>query len=1405
VPGQPRRARGQLAAARAKVVLGPITYPEELPVSAMRAQIASAVAAHPVVVVSGETGSGKTTQLPKICLELGRGRAGQIGHTQPRRIAARAVAERVAAELGTAVGQAVGYQVRFTDTSCDNTLVRVMTDGILLAQVQRDPMLRAYDTIIVDEAHERSLNIDFLLGYLTDLLPRRDDLKVIITSATIDSAKFAAHFGTPGSPAPVVEVTGRTYPVEVRYRPLAPEPPSDDPDETQGPLPPRPSKAKPGRRPSPQRAKSPAQPPDRDLMTAICEAVDELVAQGPGDILVFTSGEREIRDATDALRTWLGPRATDPRHPGAVDLLPLYARLSAAEQHRVFEPHTRRRVVLATNVAETSLTVPGVRYVVDPGTARISRYSKTTKVQRLPIEAISQASADQRAGRCGRVADGIAVRLYSADDYAGRPQFTEPEILRTSLASVILQMVAVGVVSTPDDVAQFPFVDPPDVRAVRDGVALLTELGALSAGNKTEGGSRGEGKVRLTDVGRALARLPVDPRLARMVVEAGRRGVAREVVVIAAALSVTDPRERPAEEREAADALHRRFVDPTSDLLGYLNLWTWLRERRRELSSTALRRKVRGEYLHYLRIREWQDVVAQLRELCAELGIDARGAPRPVAAQVLAAPGTTGKKGKRRGGAREQTAQTAVPDQTAVPEQTTWSWDADSIHQAVLSGLLSQVGVQEVPKAPDKQGGRRQRVEYLGARGARFALWPASALARQPAAWVMAAELVDTSRLWARDVARIRPEWAEELGAHLVKRVYADPGWAKRQGAATVTEKVFLYGVPLVADRRVLLAKTDPQTARELFVRHALVDGEWNTHHRFWAENQRLLAEAEALEARTRRRDLLADDETIVDFYDERVPDHVVSVRHFDRWWNATRRDQPDLLTFTRELLLGPEAADVDATAFPTVWPAGETRLTMTYHFDPGGAADGVAVLVPVATLPRLDPDPFTWLVPGLRRELVTATIRALPKPLRVALVPAPDTAGAVVEWLEDHDATGTFHEAFSQGVAAVRDVLVPGDAFDDDKLPAHLRITFRVVDETGVVLAEGKDLRFLQRQLATVAQDAVSHAVRTAVRTAMDEARGIPSPAAVARARPSTPDPAGPVAVDLEQTGLTSWPRLGGPLPVEVTAPGPAGPVRGYPALADEQGTVAVRVLADEHLAAASHREGLRRLLVADVGLPTARVTTRWTGTQALVLAASPYPSTPALVTDVQLAAVDALLPDDVTSIRDADAYAAVRADIRQRLEDQVHTVVATVVDILAAWRELDAAVRATTSLALVATAADIRDQQHHLVYDGFASATGPKHLTHLVRYLRAATHRLERAERDPYRDQALHAQVREVADEVGAVRGALHSPAAQPALADLRWQLEELRVSLFAQHLGTPTPISPQRIRKALAHLRP
>lgn len=1421
--------RERAAAARRAVDVPPIRFPEQLPVSARRAEIADAIRDHQVVVVSGETGSGKTTQLPKIALELGRGREGQIGHTQPRRIAARSVAERISEELTGgpgALGTLVGYQVRFTDTSSEQTLVKVMTDGILLAQIQRDPLLLAYDTLIIDEAHERSLNIDFLLGYLTRLLPRRPDLKVVITSATIDSDRFARHFAGPptaehpdGVPAPVVEVSGRTYPVEVRYRPLTPDPETDDPDDV-----PQARAAGRGR----------GRDEPRDLMTGICEAVDELCVEGPGDILVFLSGEREIRDAEEALRAHLGPdRVTGAgagsgtaRSPRSVELLPLYSRLSAAEQHRVFEPHPGRRVVLATNVAETSLTVPGVRYVVDPGTARISRWSKATKVQRLPIEPISQASAAQRSGRCGRVADGVAIRLYSEADLASRPEFTEPEILRTSLASVILQMIAVGVAQSPEDVSAFPFVDPPDTRAVRDGVQLLVELGALE---------QVAGRTRLTDVGRSLALLPIDPRLARMVVEAGRRDVAREVMIIAAALSIQDPRERPADAREQADALHARFADPTSDLLAYLNLWHHVRDAQRDLSGSAFRRMCRAEHLSFLRLREWQDVVTQLKELAKPLGIVVR--PPSSSAGTGSAPDAT------------------APTEAAGRGALRRDWDADGIHQSVLSGLLSHIGMQEATEvragartggkdARDRGTGRpRPRNEYLGARGARFAVFPGSALAKKPPAWVMAGELVETSRLWARDVARIEPEWAEDLAAHLVKRTYSDPAWSTKQGAATALERVTLYGVPIVTGRRTLYAKVDPEHARELFLRHALVQGEWTTHHRFFHANRELLAQAAELENRARRRGLVVDDDALFAFYDERVPADVVSARHFDRWWRDARRTDPELLTFSLDMLVPGEAADArDLAQFPDSWPQGDLELALTYQFDPGTEHDGVTVHIPVQVLGRVVPDGFDRLVPGLQAELAVATIRALPKPVRVQLVPAPDVAADVVRWLATQpswadtvragEAAPSWHTTFAQAVRELRGVEIPDDAWDDSRLPPHLRMRFAVHEERRggtVVLDEGTDLVALQRRLSARTEQAVRTAVREAVRAALGGADAAPRPAP-----PSAPlAAAGGVdacagagggaphtGTGLDRDALTTWPT-GLPqdhVPERVSTASGGLLVEGFPTLvaspaAGRPGTVALRVLA--YPAPDRHRVGVRELLLGELALATGRVTSRWSSQVSLAMAASPYPSTAALVLDLQRAALDALLAEHPgaaggAAVRDRDSYVTLRDAFRDALEDRVHAIAADVAAVLTAARELDVEVSATRSLALLGVVRDVRAQAAALVDDGFVVTAGAARLRHLVRYLRAARHRLAKAAENLPRDEAAAWQVAELEEAYRAAlaRGATSGPGAGDGeraarLAEVRWMLEELRVSLFAQQLGTPQPISAKRVRTALAAL--
>ena len=1376
----------ELEAARRKreaVDVPPIEYPPQLPVSSSRDRIAEAIRDHQVVIVAGETGSGKTTQLPKIALELGRGRAGQIGHTQPRRIAARSVADRIAEELGTSLGEIVGYQVRFTDQSSEKTLVKGMTDGLLLAQIQRDPDLLAYDTLIIDEAHERSLNIDFLLGYLTNLLPRRPDLKVIITSATIDSERFARHFA-PGGPlpplepgnvtgpedvenpatasaeptAPVIEVTGRTYPVEIVYRPL----------------------------------EGSARGEEKDQATGIVEACDELLQLIDGDILVFLAGERDIRDAADALENHLGPRARDPRHPQAVELLPLYSRLSAAEQHRVFERHSRRRIVLATNVAETSLTVPGIHAVVDPGNARISRYSKATKVQRLPIEPISQASANQRSGRAGRLADGIAIRLYSEEDFDGRPAFTEPEILRTSLASVLLQMISVGVVSGPDDVAAFPFVEPPDTRAIRDGVQLLTELGAIETR---------DGRTRLTPTGRTLSRLPMDPRQARMIVEGQRHGVASDVAVIAAALSIQDPRERPAEERDKADALHRRFADPGSDLLAYLNLWEYVREQRHELSSSAFRRLCKAEHLNFLRIREWQDVVEQIRQTAKPLGIE------------------MGRKRAQRSG-----------DLSPDSEANRYVWDADAIHRSILAGLLSQVGMQETgePKASQfshLRGGQREaamrrakkqaRNEYLGARGARFAIFPGSPLSKKPPAFVMAAELVETSRLWARDVAAIKPEWAEELAGDLAKRTYSDPHWSKRRGAAVATEKVLLYGVPIVADRTVLWGRIRPEEARDLFIRHALVDGEWDTHHRFWKDNQRLIAEAEDLEARSRTRGLLADDEALFAFYDERLPDTVVSQRHFDRWWKDERRRSPELLTLTLDTV-APEHEDVDTSQFPQVWPQGDLELALTYQFEPGTDADGITVHVPIAVLPRVVPDGFDWMVPGMADELATATIRALPKTVRRLLVPAPDTARDVVAWLEREtpawqdvaragDMAEPYREAFARAVGQVKGVEIPSEAWDgvDERMPSHLRVTFRIEVEAGVALDESTDLVRLQRTHAPAAQSAVATAVQRAA-SAATKNQHRSAPAAPEGDEPAGARPASAAMPEIE--AVETWPDLpGGSLPDEVSGEVGGAIVRGYPSLVDEDGRVALRVLADASTRDAAHAAGVTRLLANECALPVKRVTTRWTGQQALTLAASPYRSTEALVAALQHTAVRSLVGESAGDVRSADAYAGLRTQVRAGIEDETHRVAGLVADALAAYRDLDSALSGSTSLALLAVVSDLRNQAGALIGDGFLSRTPLDRLPHLPRYVKAASARLEKAQSDPNRDAAQLWKVREISDEVDTVREAYEAGRPDPERASrldhARWMLEELRVSLFAQQLGTSEPVSEQRIRKELA----
>ncbi|MCU1677153.1 MAG: ATP-dependent helicase HrpA [Frankiales bacterium] len=1243
----------RLAARRA--ALPAISYPDELPVSQRRDDIAEAIRDHQVVIVAGETGSGKTTQIPKICLELGRGIRGLIGHTQPRRIAARTVAERIADELGTELGDAVGYTVRFTDHSSPASYLKLMTDGILLAEMQRDRDLLAYDTIIVDEAHERSLNIDFLLGYLKQLLPRRPDLHVIITSATIDSARFAEHFGTDKGPAPVIEVTGRMYPVETRYRPYGQT--TED-------------------------ANGNKVTDDRDQTQAICDAVAELAAEGPGDVLVFLSGEREIKDTAEALNALAMMDTT---------VVPLYARLSAAEQHKVFEPHRGRNIVLATNVAETSLTVPGIRYVVDPGTARISRYSTRLKVQRLPIEAVSQASANQRKGRCGRVADGICIRLYDEEDFLARPEYTDPEILRTNLASVILQMTALGL----GDIAAFPFVDPPDSRNIRDGVVLLHELHAIEPKEQ-------DPKKRLTPLGRKLSQLPVDPRLGRMVLEADTLGCVREVIVLAAVLSMQDPRERPTDKQQQADEKHARFADKTSDFLTFLNLWRYLVKQQKELSSSAFRRMCRTDFLNYLRIREWQDLESQLRQVAKRLDVTINESPA----------------------------------------------SEDNLHQALLSGLLSHIGIKDGPKN-----------EYLGARGARFAVFPGSTLARKSPTFVMAAELVETSRLWARTVAKIEPEWAERLGEHLVARSYSEPHWSRKRGGTVAYERVLLYGVPLIARRAIDYGRIDPALARELFIRNALVEGDWQTHHRFFAANRALLEDVEELEHRSRRRGLVVDEETLFEFYDKRIPADIITTRHFDTWWKKAQHEQRDLLTFTMDLVLNERAADVRLDDYPDVWRSGDLALPLTYQFEPGAAADGVTVHVPVVVLNRLSAEPFTWLVPGLRHELVTALIKSLPKQLRVQLVPAPDRAAEALTGLEQSDGsllTELAHEFYER----YRVDIAPSD-WQLDRVPDHLRMTFLVHDDAGQTLGEGKDLDALRGKLVRTTTTAISQATQT-----------------------------------FERSGLTTFPPDGLPRTVDIVTGG--NRVLGYPALIDGGTTVDVKVLSTARDQQRFMLVGTRRLVLLAAPSPVAQLQRTFSPIDKLQLSLSPHGNVPDLLADCVACAADALIAAGGGPAWDAASFDALVAAVKPELQ-------LTTLDVLAVVRRIlplaNAVQRALDEAAPSPATADLRAQLKGLVYPGFIARTGRSRLTALERYLTAMQRRIDKLANDPGRDALAMATLVDMQKAYAEALASL-APGKAPSdeLLDVRWTLEELRVSLFAQPMRTAYPVSPERIFRVL-----
>ncbi|MGY4013959.1 ATP-dependent RNA helicase HrpA [Aeromonas molluscorum] len=1228
-----------------------VTYPDNLPVSQKQAEIAKAISEHQVVIIAGETGSGKTTQIPKICLALGRGVKGYIGHTQPRRLAARTVAARIAEEMKSELGQYVGYKVRFTDQVSEQTHIKLMTDGILLAEIQHDRMLTQYDTIIIDEAHERSLNIDFILGYLKQLLPRRPDLKVIITSATIDPQRFSRHFNQ----APVIEVSGRTYPVEVRYQP---RPEGGD---------------------------------DRDELQGIFDAVQELAKEGLGDILIFMNGEREIRDTADALNK-LGLRDTE--------VLPLYARLSNSEQNKVFQQHAGRRIVLATNVAETSLTVPGIRYVIDPGTARISRYSWRTKVQRLPIEAVSQASANQRMGRCGRVADGICIRLYSEEDFNNRPAFTDPEILRTNLASVILQMLALGL----GNMEAFPFVEPPESRHIKDGLSLLKELGAVK---ELPANREQDAKLQLTETGRQLSRIPLDPRLAKMVITGAQTGCLSEVMVITAGLSIQDPRERPMEKKQAADEQHRRFEDKESDFLAFVNLWNYLKEQQDVLGSNPFRRLCQKEFLSFLRVREWQDIHFQLRQTVKELGFKTNSEPA----------------------------------------------DFKTVHCALLTGLLSHIGNKDLEKP-----------EFLGARNGRFHIFPASGLFKKPPKWVMAAELVETSRLYARVNGRIEPEWVEPLAGHLIKLHHSDPHWSKKNGAVMAKEKVTLYGLTLVNERLINFSAIDPAMCRELFIRRALVEGDFETRHRFFSDNRKLLAEVEALEHKSRRRDILVDDEDLFRFYDARLPEEVISSRHFDKWWKEAQKQDGEQLNFEREMLMKGDAAHISDLDYPNFWQQGRLKLKLSYQFEPGEAADGVTLHIPLPLLNQVEVKGFEWLIPGLRHELLVALIKSMPKPMRKNFVPAPNYADALLASINPEQ--GPLLDEMERQLRRMTGITVPREAWDWAAVPDHLKLTFRVVDDKHKKVAEGKDLDALKESLRGRVQETLSQVA--------DD--------------------------DIEQSGLTLWSF--GELPQEYSQKRSGFEVKAYPTLVDQKDSVAIQLVESPVTQQQLMWAGQRRLVLLNVPSPIKYLQEKLPNKAKLGLYFNPFGKVAELIDDCIACGCDKLMERHGGLAWDEAGFDALKEYVRAELNDAVVEVASQVEAVLTLSHEIKKRLKGKMQLDTAFAMSDIQLQLSNLIHKGFVTETGWQRLPDLLRYLRAIERRMEKLAIDPNRDRAYMLKVSIVENDYKALLAKIpKSQPVPPEVANIRWMIEELRVSFFAQQLGTPYPVSDKRVQSAIA----
>jgi ATP-dependent helicase HrpA len=1227
-----------------------IDFPDGLPVVGCKQTISEAIKHNQVVIIAGETGSGKTTQIPKICLELGLGVKGFIGHTQPRRLAARSVANRIAQELKTEIGQLVGYKVRFSDHVSENTLVKLMTDGILLAEIQQDKLLLQYDTIIIDEAHERSLNIDFILGYLKQLLPKRPDLKVIITSATIDVERFSTHFNQ----APIIEVSGRTYPVEVRYRPTIF---SDD-----------------------------AENDKNNDFRPIIDAIDELSCESLGDILIFLTGEREIRDLADTLRK------LELKH---TEIVPLYARLSASEQNRIFQSHSTRRIVLATNVAETSLTVPGIKYVIDPGLARISRYSYRTKVQRLPIEPISQASANQRKGRCGRTSDGICIRLYDEQDFLSRPEFTEPEILRTNLASVILQMTSLGL----GDIGAFPFVQSPDSRFIRDGIRLLEELGAIYIKRH---------HYHLTEVGRILSQLPIDPKLARMLVEARRLGCTKEVMIITAALSIQDPRERPFDKQQASDEKHRRFADKESDFISLINLWNYIVDKQAELSGNQFRRLCQKEYLNYLRIREWQDVYTQIRQTVKQLTF-------PINSQIA---------------------------------------DYRSLHIALLSGLLSHVGMKETEKH-----------EYIGARNIKFAIFPNSAIFKNQPKWCIASELVETSRLWGRTAAKIEAEWIEPIAKHLVKYSYSEPRWSKKQGTTIANEKVTLYGLPIIVNRIVNYSKIDPILSRSLFIRHALVEGDWQTNHNFYKQNQKLINEVADLEHKSRRQDILIDDDDLYHFYEERIDQSVVSAKHFDTWWKNKQKTSPDFLSVEKNMLIKQSAQPVEVNDYPDFWYQDNLKLPLTYQFDLGNLRDGVTISIPLNVLNQIKDKGFDWQVPGFRRDLIIALIKSLPKSLRKSLVPAPNYAEALLSRINSIESP--LLETLENEFKKMTGVNIRTADWQLEQVPDYLKMNFSIIDHNREI-AFGKDLIKLKEQLKIEVQKALSSLTQKK-------------------------------SIQIEKNNITDWNF--GVLPSVYEEKQNNYIVKAYPAIIDNQHSVSIKLVDSLEEQKSLTKLGIRRLLILNIPSPIKYLHEKLPNKSKLGLYFNSFGTVLNLIDDCIACGVDHLIEKNNKKVYNQEQYQHLLTYTKSHINEIVVDIAKQVESILTLHFSISKKLKGRVDLSLAFALSDVKQQISDMIYKGFVAKTGYDRLRDIYRYLLAIEKRLEKLTINITKDRQAMNIIEEVKKEYQTwVDGLPENQKSLNKVTNLKWMIEELRVNLFAQELGTPYPISAKRVKKQI-----